>query len=126
MHSDTSTRLRVAALLGAGSVTASILLGLALLAKPVMQVADPSAGQELTATAAPVDVGAPERLHITVVGTRDDGAPERLHITVVGSRDQRTASAPTLVRAQADCPPEAARGHYAGSPASPAARPSKV
>ena len=110
MHSNTSTGLRVAALLGAGSITASILLGLALLAKPVMQIADPSAGQELTATAAPVD----------------SASPERLHISVVGSRDQRTAPASTIVRAQADCPPDAARAHTAGSPASPAARPSKV
>jgi len=126
MHSNTSTSLRVAALLGAGSITASILLGLALLAKPVMQVGDPSAGQELTATAAPVDVGAPERLHLTVVGTRDVATPERLRITVVGSRDQRTAPAPTLVRAQADCPPDTAHSRYTGSAASPATRPSKV
>jgi len=122
MHSNTSTSLRVAALLGAGSITASILLGVALLAQPVMQITDPLT---LTATAAPDDVGGPERLHITVVGTRDGAAPERLHITVVGSRDQRTAAAPTIVRAQADCPLDAARGHYVGSPA-PAARPSKV
>ena len=68
MHSDTSTGLRVAALLGAASITASILLGVALLAKPV---ADQSAGQEWAAMAAPVDGGARERLRITVVGTRD-------------------------------------------------------
>ena len=125
MHSNTSTSLRVAALLGAGSITASILLGVALLAQPVMEITDPLAGQKLTATAAPVDVDAPERLHITVVGTRDGATPERMHITVVGSRDQRTGPTPTIVRAQADCPPDAAHGHYVGSPA-PATRPSKV
>ncbi|HXX82718.1 MAG TPA: hypothetical protein VEN29_01920 [Casimicrobiaceae bacterium] len=110
MHSDTSTGLRVAALLGAGSITASILLGVALLAQPVMPVADQPVGQELAAMAAAAGSGAPERLRITVVGTRDPSL----------------ASTTTVVGAQADCPPDAAHSRYTGAAASPATRPSKV
>jgi hypothetical protein len=134
MYNETNPGLRFAALVGAGSVTASILFALALLAAPTIPVEDPPTKQELAAIVVPpafADVSAAERLHITVAGTRlpsSAAAPavaKRLHITVVGVRDPNLVPASAIVRAQAECPPDAAHGQYAGS-AAPAVRPSKV
>jgi len=102
MYSNSKPGLRIAALVGAGSVTASILLGVALLAQPTMPVADPQVAQELMARAVTSAIA-------------DGEAIERLRITVVGTRDARPASAPAMVRARAECPPNA-HGGSAGRP----------
>jgi len=90
MYSEMNPGLRFAALAGAGSVTASILFGLALLAQPTRPVDDQPAAQGLVAEALPSPVA--------------DEAAERLRITVVGTRDPGLASAPAVARARAECP----------------------
>ena len=111
MYQSTSLTHRLAAFVGAGSVTGVIMVGLALLAQPTMQldsVDDPVATQPAVVVASDTDAQA-ERLRITVVATR-----------------RSAAAAPAQVRASADCPPQPAHASFADSPAPSAERPSKV
>ena len=90
MYSKTTPGLRVAALVGAGSVTASLLLGLALLAQPALPVADQPTRQGLVAN--------------TAASPAAEQAIERLRIRVIGTRDPSLATAPVVVPARAECP----------------------
>ena len=111
MYQSTSLTHRLAAFVGAGSVTGAIMVGLAVLSQPTMQ---PDSMDDQVATQPAV-----------MVASETDAPAGRLHITVVATR-RSTAAAAAQVRAQAECPPQAAHARFAGSPAPSAERPNEV
>jgi len=111
MQMNSNLGYRLAAMLGAGSVTAAILVGLALLAQPALPVADLAVEQ----ASAPA----------TAVATTDNGPAQRLRVKVVGNRRMQLSAVP-VVETNEHCPVAAAHVTHVRSTQQPSARPDKA
>jgi|SRR5215831_10772247 len=107
MYGNTSLAYRLAALAGAGTVTAAILGGLAFIAQPTLPAADVTLVPEVAvvqeAAAQPATVAA-----------ADNGTVPRLRVTVVATRRTNVSAVP-VVQKKAQCPVAAAHASYVRS-----------
>jgi len=118
MYGNTSLTYRLAALVGAGSVTAAILGGLALIAQPTLPGPD-------TAVVSDVAIVQEAAAQPAAVAATDNGTVERLHLTVVATRRTDVSAVP-VVQKKAQCPVAAAHARYVRLPESPSAEPDRV
>ena len=118
MYGNTSLAYRLAAFVGAGSVTAAILGALALIAQPTLPAADvavmPDVAVVQEAAAQPAQVAA-----------TDNGTVQRLRVTVIGTR-RTDVSAVRVVQKKAQCPIAAAHASDVRSLEQPAAEADRV
>jgi hypothetical protein len=118
MYDNTSLAYRLAAFVGAGSVTAAILGGLALIAQPTMPAAD-------VAVIPDVAVVQEAAAQSPQLAATDNGTVERLHVTVIATRRTDVSAVP-VVQKKAECPVAAAHASYVRSLKQPAAEADRV
>jgi len=104
MYGNTSLAYRLAALAGAGTVTAAILGGLAFIAQPTLPAADVTEFAVVQEAAA----------QPAQVATTDNATVPRLRVTVVASRRTNVSAVP-VVQKKAQCPVAAAHASYVRS-----------